>query len=361
MADNFGGLALPSVTTGSPVGDPLLGHLVGFLRDVINAEVAAAWNKVRPRGTAERPPVRHVFTHDPTKRDFHEGDLPALFAYRSGFKPELAAADYLTDASKISVLWVHPPTDHQAHQALREPIINSIVKAVASALDIGRHPAWTATGDSDPTAPSLPAMVDGFLLGKATQMAPVTYSGAGFDGPLAHEDMSPRRELTITSSPAAGAYNTAADIVATVLNWRDMEVAHALRFTDADGGETIGLGEDVREIVSVDLPAMLSVAGEISMGASAVQGRGSVLAQVCNLLQLATLEEAKPAEVEIKVFDGEGRPETRVKYDALLMTVAVREQLTRDPDQYAKTPWGADIDVEIDGLAVSRAKLPDNG
>jgi hypothetical protein len=353
MADLFGALALPSVATEDPVGDPTLGHLAGFCQAVLNAELGTAWNKLSPRPNGKV--VSEAFTHDPLKGDFPETALPALFIYREKGKIEQAAADDLTDRARIILLWMPPPEAHQTHAVARDPFGNAIGKTLALFFRVGRHPAWAAAGDSDPTAPSFAADEAAWLPPVATQLATATYLEAVLNGPLGvlqhaedFEALSPRRIPTITSAPAAGAYNTAADIVITAINWYGAEIAFPVRLTLADGGETLRFTQDVRKIVSVAFPAMLTTDGFLSVGSAAVVGHGSQIAEVCQLWQPAIVVEHGPWPVEIGIYDDEGIQRMRIRYDAVKVVLEVVERNVESLDRGAHLiSEGHDVEQDI--------------
>lgn len=152
MADQAGALVFPVPVPGKdePVGDPLLRLTLDYLQAVVNAKCAAAWARVAP--TYPRP-VNETIPHDPTRIDFAEKQLPALYGWRAGgtAQVEWMAEDIGEARENLMLLWVAPPAQ-QAQQKFRDPFVNALAKAIGSALLVGRDPAWKLAGDTDPDA-----------------------------------------------------------------------------------------------------------------------------------------------------------------------------------------------------------------
>lgn len=138
-------------TDSDPIGDPGLGLIVAYVAAVLNARAGAAWESVA-KGRAlpgQGPLVVHTFTHDPNEEEFNPTHTPALFAWRQDGQGEQIAADYHVHASTLVLQWV-PVAEWQHLLARRHPFMGAIGKIVDGALYLGRDPAWTMLGDTDP-------------------------------------------------------------------------------------------------------------------------------------------------------------------------------------------------------------------
>lgn len=358
MADRFGSLSLPTVTSETPLGDPSLGHLAAFCKAVINAECALAWAAARPRTGDLALPCRSAYTHNPHECDFDEKSLPAVFVFREKGVQQNASDDYLVDIAQVSIMWVYPPADHQAHQSLRAPFHNAVKSALMVALDRGVHTAWAKVGETNPLATSLDADPDAICLAQATSLAPATLARTGAIG---SSTMSPLRGLTVTTSATvAAAYNTTDPIVITCEDWLGGTLTFEAQPTQANGGETIEVEWDVRKVsANPAVPAQLSTAGTISVGVLAFEGQGSSLSAALGLLRPLMVSEAAPSKLRVSVLGTDGRETEAVLYDALKLTVQLHEQFVADPTLHAQTPWGTDIKVLVDDFVASDASLPD--
>ena len=151
LGSTIGGLAVPLVPPISPLAtleDPALDVVVGYISAVVTAYAGAAWRAVAPG----EPLLRKVFTHDPEDYEFSEGDLPALYAFRTGSaKPtEDQAEDYRIATDAVRVFWVMPRTG-QEQQRRRAPFIQALGKLIDLAFDRGRDPVYVRGDDPDPT------------------------------------------------------------------------------------------------------------------------------------------------------------------------------------------------------------------
>jgi len=371
MADTFGLLSLPASTTDDPVGDPALKKIGAFMQAVANAQLTAAWLTLRPRlQPQEQAVIKAVFTHDPDELCFNDKFLPALFIYRESGRPEQTAEDWFTDTTKVNALWVYPP-EPAAKQRPRNPFVNAVAKALADALNEGRHPAWFDPGDTDPLAISVAASPNSFLLSKATQTSPVTYSGVGLDGLLGTSSLSPRLAFTVTTTAAAGSvYNTSAPIVVTYIDCLGRTATANIFLTLTSGGETVILLQDVKQLVSVVVPAQLAITGTLQFGNALRTGRGSQIWARAGLVMEAEMTDWKVGPVSVDVLDGEGRIAEKLTYPALHMTLELLEVRTTDLTNMARfTPaatggGGVDLAVSKDPTSngfVSSASLPDRG
>jgi hypothetical protein len=160
VADKYGGTELPAiipVDTGFPeVSSPfdvLLGYFADFIKTVMEYHCADIWASVQPN----LPIVKSVKTDDPAT-NLNEQWLPALFIYRPGRetrevieKFEWIAEDYRLQKGRVVVQWILNPSPQENRRRV-DQVIDLIRKAVDSALEIGRHPAWVVPGDTDPLA-----------------------------------------------------------------------------------------------------------------------------------------------------------------------------------------------------------------
>lgn len=374
MADNYGGLLLPTEATATgedpvlPLGDPSLGALAGFCRAVLNAELDAAWRELRPRDAEEGQPCRAAYTNDPARYGFHPKSLPSLYLWRTAWKPERRADDYRVNVARLRLLWVFPTEAKQEVKAGRQAFANAVALCLDQWFEAGRHPAWVAVEDEDPaadgadaSAASFAADPNAFLVAKATSLAPVTYSGAGLDGTLGTADLDPRRELTVTTAAAADAYNTTADIVATGVDWFGSVATHALRFTSADGGETLAIGDELVSLTSLALPAMVTTAGRIEAGTAAITGLGSSLTRRARLFRTPRIVDAQPKQLEIEIVDARGVMVERIAHESVECTIEIEELLTLDPTRFAYQPWTTEHAVRVDDYTATQARLPDDG
>lgn len=167
MPDQAGSLVFPVAVPGErdPVGDPLLRLTLDFLQAVVNARCGAAWAKVAP---SHPLPIKTTIPHDPTRIDFSEQTLPALYSWRAGGTRavEWMAEDIGEARENLMLLWVAPPAQ-QVQQKARDPFANPLAKAIGSALLLGRDPAWKLAGDPDPEASELGSLWAKHAFGEA--------------------------------------------------------------------------------------------------------------------------------------------------------------------------------------------------
>lgn len=356
MADTFGLLQLPALVT-EPAGDPALAKIGSFLAAIINANASAAWLAVRPRAAAgQQPPVRNVVVgHDPTQLDFNESLLPALFIWRPGGTNEWWAEDFLMDNASLRAMWILPP-DAQEKQKLRLPILNAIAKACTGAIDDNRHPAWFDADDTDLDAPTYAAAPTAFLLPVATSTSPQVYSGAGLTGALGASALTPRRGLTITTTAAAGAY--AGPIVATWIDWLGQTQTSSYPLA-LNGGETVNIGDELKQLVSLSVPAQHSTAGSISAGTPLRQGLGSQILDIASLERL-NVQSWSVTTFKIQVVDGDQRVTDQKSYYALDMRIESREQRVREDSALAYPNTRIDVAIQrSDKSVIENASFPD--
>lgn len=359
MSDIFGAVEIPVATTGTPIGDPALSKVAAFIAAGLNAYASAAFDALRPRSTPRA--VVGVFTHDPAERSFNDEKLPALFVWRQSGQVADQGDYWRRSEERWSGLWIYPPDPQEKHTP-RRPFTNAVAKAIDNVIERGRDPSWFDAGDTDPTAVSVTADVDSIVLASSTSTSPRSISGAGLDGVVGAASMSPRREVTVTTTAAIGAYSTNPIVITcedVFGNEREFSVT-----LSANGGQTIGIGEDIVRVVSIDEPAHPSTDGSISYGTAAVVGRGSVILKRANLHKLE-LVEWRPSNLKIDVLDAEDRPEYSRTYDALSFTLLVHERAETDLGDSTRfypldeAGRGLDFDVLEDGRIVTSASLPD--
>lgn len=362
MADTFGALTLPALTTDSPIGDPAIGKLLAFFKAVLNAYVGAAWAALRPRAGNEALPVRTTIADDPHLRTFNEKDLPALFMWRRQGKPVDIASDIRVSEDLVRGLWVFPP-DPQFKQTPRSPFGNALVHALDMVLERGRDPSWFDAGDTEPTAISYAADPVSIKTSIATSTSTVTYSGAALNGSVGTAIMSPRRALTVSTTLAGSpTYNTTGSIVWTYIDWYGQTVTASVKLTSSTAAQTITTVIEAKQVVSVALPAQLLTAGTFTFGTAAVVGRGSVLTTRAGLMK-ADITEWASVKLDIQVLDDEGRVDHVKNYAAIQFELAIQERHRFDLTDTARFPPinGLDLTVSKDAFVASVAALPDNG
>lgn len=352
MADTFGLLELPPVATPAPVGDPALAKLGAYLQAVLNAKLTTAWNAVRPdaqRPTA--PVVQTVRTHDPKRRAFSSEDLPALFVYRTKAAFARDAEDFDQDHATVMVSWICAPQP-QVKQRDVEPLFNAIGKTVRAALEAERDTSWFDAGDTTERAQSIAADPDAIVLAKTTQIAPVTYSGAGLDGVIGAATMTTRREVRIaTAETVDPTYNTTDPIVVTGVNWSGRTRTWSVTLETPTGGDDLGIGEEIASVTSAALPGMLTTDGSIQIGTAAIVGHGSHVLERCGF-ERCRLTGATPTTLQIDVLNGRGRRTDQLPYDAVEMTLDVVERFAFDPDAdpfagEVTSPPGPGVDIDF--------------
>lgn len=367
MTDFFGGVAIPVSDDADlgPIGDPALGMVGAYLAATLNTYCGAAWLALRPRpNPGEQKPVRNVFTHNPQERSFNESQLPALFLWRDDSTFADIGDGWRRQDGKWRGLWIFPP-DPQEKQTPRRPFGNAVAKVIDNALERGRDPSWVLAEDLDPgadgydpTAGSFAADADSIRLSAATSTSPRTLSGAALDGVIGGDTMSPRREITVTTTASAGTY--VGPVVITCVDWLDREITFSVALP-ADGGTTVAIGEDVKSVVSIDEPAQNNALGAISYGTSAVVGRGSVLLAKTRLHKLE-LQDSRPGSLRVDVLDADDRIDHSKTYDAVAFTLNVQERSETGLDDETRffplqgeADRGVDLTIDVDGFVTNRA------
>lgn len=324
MADTFGLLPLPApaATPGSAVSDPCLDVLLSFFAAVLNAELAAAWSSVHPRSeqNALGPAVAFTFGHSP-QREFIDRKLPALFLFRSGGGAyEDWTADIHRAEEQLTLHWVFPPAK-QEQQALRDPIVNGLSKALARAIRDGRHPAWVVASDL--------ADEDAIRLAEPTTTLARVLEAADFNGSIGAGPVYAPRPFAITTAPAPGAYNTAEPFVVTGLLEGGVEHTESILLDKVDGGETMAGIWPFERVLRIEDPGQVLGTGRIAFGfaASPEAERGSIVERHAGLSELRLLGPGKARVLAIPMKDGPARP-----YEMVELELRVVEFLRRDLD-----------------------------
>lgn len=149
--DTFGALTFPieqTYSSGTPAGDPALGHLAAFLKAAVNADCGELWEEISPNRQAAQSPVLFTFTRDP-RRLFEENRLPALYVWRGKSTRARVADELWKRTTKIQLTWIFEPRSED-HMTQCGPFVNAIANAIDNAITGDRHPAWSVTGDTDP-------------------------------------------------------------------------------------------------------------------------------------------------------------------------------------------------------------------
>lgn len=341
MPEYYGALPLPTATpTGDEAaGDPALRYILEYLQAVLNAECTSAVSSVW-RGSQA---VVTIFAHDPGEVVFNERDLPALFLYRES-EPSMLweGHDWRIARDQLSLLWVMPP-GVQGSRRVRMPLINAIIKCVDKAIESYRHPAWVATGETDPTAATLAADIDAIKTSVATSTSPQSYSGAALNGVVGNGSISPAREFTVTCSGADANFVNGSVITATGLDLFGNITTRSVIITHASIPGTFGTGFASAQIAQIDVPAQVGTGGTFSFGLGSYAGKGSFLFNYAP--HGLKILNAKPDafETDAQVL---GKVETR-HYDCLKVTLESEEKREYDLSQYDALD-GADVNINRD-------------
>jgi hypothetical protein len=139
---------LPPASKSDTVADPALDIVLAFIRAMFNTYAAAAWKSVAPG----EPIVRCAFIHDPEEYDFSEGDLPALYLFRTGSakNSEQVAEDIRVQTDTLQLFWVLPRCE-PSQERIRAPIFGALGKLIGLKIDRSRDPAFVLASDPDPT------------------------------------------------------------------------------------------------------------------------------------------------------------------------------------------------------------------
>jgi hypothetical protein len=146
----IGALAVPLVApanSSSTVSDPALDIVLGFIAAVLKSYAATAWASVAPG----EPIVRRAFTHDPEDYDFSEGDLPALYMFRTGSAnpPEDQSDDLRQHTDSVRLFWIVPRCEPDQERR-RVPFFPALGKLIDLKIQQTRDPAYVLASDTDP-------------------------------------------------------------------------------------------------------------------------------------------------------------------------------------------------------------------
>ncbi len=359
MSDTFGALTLPVAIT-DPGGDPGLGKLAAFLQAVINAECSTAFDALKAHATMPAEVAcLTAFTVNPRRYTFTDQQLPAIFLHRKEMRHERIDQDTRGAVSNIEVMYLFPRDPYQ-EVADRVVFANAVAKAVDSALVADVHPAWYDAGDTTPFAAPIVEDLDSIKVAVATSASPVSYSGAALNGVIGTAVMLPRREPTITLSASTGTYAGSATL--TYIDWTGATRTAAFALP-ANGGVTLRLGTDVKQVVSWALPAQNNTAGSLTFGTSAndCAGAGSSI-RTRGSFRMLELQEAKPETVKVEALHEDGERFEVRNYDAIEMRINATEELRIDAANPAKffpintLPHGLDLDVVQAGFTSSESQ-----
>ncbi|NUP08450.1 MAG: hypothetical protein HOW73_20565 [Polyangiaceae bacterium] len=368
MADRYGLLEIP-VQAAIPFGDPVLAIIGDHAKTVLNSAAATAWpafaqhDVQAPSPDIYVPPdtqaVRTVFAgKNPRRYEFEDIDLPALFLHRQRGRTAQQADDKRVRVGRIRFVWI-APRDHYYAPSDREAFMEAVMAVLDAAIENVVDPSWVYAGDTDLIATGAVAEPDSIKTAIATSTSAQSYSGAALNGSTGGTTMSPRRQATVTLAPAPGAYSTE-PIVFTVVDWYDATTTRSVQPPDADGGITIGIDEDVKAVVQIDVPPQLSADGSFQFGTGEVEARGS------NLLELTRAErielvEWQATQLPIEILNDDGALKETLQYDAVEGIIEIEERyvpdLTARAYPHADAPGGIDIDVYREDRNVSRAEL----
>jgi hypothetical protein len=350
MADAVGLLDLPVTAPDvsppqerdlSP-GDPALVQLAAFAASVLQNDVADAWAVLSPGkpdqtgaidGTIDGSgPVRRAFYSDPRKGYFEPSDLPAIFVYRA---PQSTSSWQIADAqrlrSQVVIAWVAPPTEQDFQRRERDPFFHAVRASLHVALTQRRHAAWVLTDDQADTD----ALKTSFAT--STSIATIT----SFNGALGSETLRTGRPVSVTTSAATGAYNTAAAITVTGTLDNGLEHTESIYLTEANGAETVETIFPFASVSSVAFPAMLTTTGSLTIGYDDRPdvGKGSLIQRACDFREMK-FTRAQTTVIQVAQPDGE-----RKAFEAIEFFIDVAEDSAIDMDLRAHDPW----DIEAHG------------
>lgn len=355
VSDALGALSLPvaaptvsSFTDGTRApGDPALVTLGSFAATVLQTDVGTAWETLSPGkpdqvssvdgerlGTG---PVRRVWHSNPRDGQFSPEDLPGLFAYRTGAAvPQRFGADLYRRRWAVALTWIFPPADQQAQRRERDPFLNAVSASLHRAFVHLRHPAWILPGDA--------ADADGLVATAVqTSLSAVTLSGAQLTGALAGLTATPGRPVQISTSVAAGAYNTTLPLRFTGI--LDSGVVHtdSVYLTAANGGETLVGTWSFRPVTQIYIPAQALTTGAFTFGfyASPHVKLGSLVQRACGFVECKLRSaSAQPIPVRMPVGDP-------VLFRGYELVLDVAEDLASDPAEHAEL-YDPDVAAGLD-------------
>jgi hypothetical protein len=238
-----------------------------------------------------------------------------------------------------------PPTGPNEQTRERATFFHAALAALQLAFGQRRHVSWVVDTDL--------ADLDGVKTAFATSASPVTVNT--FNGALASTTLQTPRPITITTAAAVGAYNTTDPIPITGTLANGQSWTENVYLTDADGGETVQTIFPFVSPTEVELPAMLTTGGSLTIGYadSLDVSKGSLLQRACAFREMrVTRSMTQPIAVQ---RTGE---EAR-SYEAVEIFLDVAEDSFADPDLRAYSPWDIETHGQKDGLDVFEFVIED--
>jgi len=334
----------PGPTKTAGVGDPALVLLARFLAAAINADCAAAFERImgplpplRDVGTGHtgllRGAVRNVLLLDPRLgRGFVEADTPILFVYRArDNKGWVRASESLQQRlSSVVVQWYGGGVRND-DRINRDPFHTMISTAIGHAVHFGRHPAWVHPFDE--------ILPDALMFPRAAPPSDTTFEGTDLDGPLATATLKVARPVLVSTAVAPGAYDTAAPIRVRGLDERGRAWSDTVTPTDADGGEALFTVWPFTKVLAVDSPAQ-GPGAKIHVGyapAPDVLQLGSVIGQHARFMYLTVARDGEPKRITVKPQMNpvnaveRGVPPLSYELEVYELTLSVTENIVPDP------------------------------
>lgn len=114
-----------------------------------------------------------------------------------------------------------------------------------------------------------PTDADGIKTTVATSLTAATYSGAALNGALANPGpavIDLPMNVSVTTTSDAATYNTTSPIVVTGTDFDGNTITDSLLLTQANGNETISGTKGFATVVSIAVPAQLTVDGAFTFG-----------------------------------------------------------------------------------------------
>jgi hypothetical protein len=337
MSDAIGRLALPFTLPemGDPelpdldqaIGDPALATLTSFLKAVLTADLGDAWARMAP---ATPKIVNKAYCHDPRTAYFSPDKHPAIYVYRRGTKePEQLAEDLYQLNGDFVVEWFMPEASTQARKAQREPFSRAVTTCIGSALKAKRHKAWVLPSDLD--------IPRGLVLATATQLATVTFTGAGLTGTnLLPKD--PAREVIVTTAHSVGAYETTLPFTITGTDKEDNPLVDTLYLGEEDGGEIASTVWRFKTVSSIVCPPMLTTSGTITIGwaTSSAADLGSLLMDQAGFARVWMSRTGELKTVAMRLMEPSPSNGAIVQgppryFRAVELLITTEELLQRDP------------------------------
>lgn len=147
-----GSLAVPTVAalaSDKIPGDKTLQILLDYYKSFFNAYFSTRWASIAPEFPT---PITNTFAHDPTRVEFSEFDLPALYLWRTELTDaERIAEDWQMMTWELSGLWIMPPALQQ-NEVPRSAYWHALPKAIFQATQRLHDPAYVNPSDPNPNA-----------------------------------------------------------------------------------------------------------------------------------------------------------------------------------------------------------------